>query len=308
MSPAIDGRLPSRQRELLLTHMTRCMACARSWHEMRAAQELALGLEPLCVGADFRTGLWERIGAGEGAPELALREPIPLASKVRYVAAGAAAAACMLAALHLFGGDDPTTLTTPAGAESAQLAAATGAPSNAPSPIFEVLPVNTQLAAQTGADACATVADRLRRRLPALEERPFPELRREVLSDAPELRSAIVLLRWMESERFLELPAETDAAITLLESVASRATEARDRSEIITALQPLRELDMRKLRTFKVPCCDGEPTFQREFSYRVITGAPWSHLFRLATPGAPPQGFEMLQQNRVFVLQWREGR
>lgn len=96
LSLCLDGRLPSGRRAMVMQHVARCDACATFQAELQAAQELALQLPRLAVGADFKTQLWERIRAGEGTPEAVFHEPIPLWTKVRYVATGAAAAAALL--------------------------------------------------------------------------------------------------------------------------------------------------------------------------------------------------------------------
>jgi hypothetical protein len=97
LSQCLDGRLPSGRRTLVMQHVAECQACAGFWSELQAAQQLILQLPTQRVGDTFREQLWERVRAGEGTPDAVFREPIPLASKLRYATTGAAAAAIVLA-------------------------------------------------------------------------------------------------------------------------------------------------------------------------------------------------------------------
>ncbi len=101
LSLCLDGRLASGKRALLMEHVDGCPPCAAMWKELQAAQSLALRLPKQRVSSGFRDQLWERIQSGEGTPEAVFREPVPLASKVRYILAGAAAAAAVLLALDV---------------------------------------------------------------------------------------------------------------------------------------------------------------------------------------------------------------
>lgn len=101
LSLCLDGRLPSGKRALLMEHVDGCEPCAAIWKDLQAAQSLALRLPKQRVSSGFRDQLWERIQSGEGTPDAVFREPVPLASKVRYLLAGAAAAAAVLFALDV---------------------------------------------------------------------------------------------------------------------------------------------------------------------------------------------------------------
>lgn len=96
LSQCLDGRLPSGRRTLVMEHVERCGDCGTFWNELQAAQQLVLQLPRESVGDDFREQLWARIRAGEGTPEAVFHEPVPIAVKVRYALAGAAAAAVVL--------------------------------------------------------------------------------------------------------------------------------------------------------------------------------------------------------------------
>lgn len=99
LSLNLDGRLPSGRHAMLMEHVDGCGPCATLWKELQAAQSLALRMPRQRVSSGFRDQLWQRIQSGEGTPEAVFREPVPLVSKVRYVLAGAAAAAAVLLAL-----------------------------------------------------------------------------------------------------------------------------------------------------------------------------------------------------------------
>jgi len=101
LSLCLDGRLPSGKRALLMEHVDGCEPCTAMWRELQAAQSLALRLPKQRVSSGFHDQLWERIQSGEGTPDAVFREPVPLASKVRYLLAGAAAAAAVLVALDV---------------------------------------------------------------------------------------------------------------------------------------------------------------------------------------------------------------
>lgn len=96
LSQCLDGRLPSGRRALVMQHVQQCGDCETFWNELQAAQRLVLQLPSERVSEHFREQLWERIRAGEGSPEAVFREPVPIATKLRYAFVGAAAAALVL--------------------------------------------------------------------------------------------------------------------------------------------------------------------------------------------------------------------
>ncbi len=100
LSQCLDGRLPSGRRAAVMQHADGCADCAAFWSELQQAQELILRLPRQRTGGGFREALWERIQSGEGTPPAVFHEPVPVATKVRYVATGAAAAALLLIAFH----------------------------------------------------------------------------------------------------------------------------------------------------------------------------------------------------------------
>lgn len=109
MSLAMDSRLPTGKRASLLRHIGECPSCSETWRAMLEARELTRALPVYDVGTDFRDDLERRIDSGEGAPDAVYRDPIPGATKIRYLASGAAAAAVLLFAWHIgSGGATPT--------------------------------------------------------------------------------------------------------------------------------------------------------------------------------------------------------
>ncbi|HLQ37505.1 MAG TPA: hypothetical protein VK348_06875 [Planctomycetota bacterium] len=107
LSQCLDGRLPSGRRTLVMQHAAGCAGCASFWSELQAAQQLVLRLRQPHVSGEFRERLFERIRAGEGTPEAVFHEPVPMATKIRYVLSGAAAAAAVLVAASLWQKDAP---------------------------------------------------------------------------------------------------------------------------------------------------------------------------------------------------------
>lgn len=101
LSECLDGRLSSGRRAAVMAHVESCAECAAFWSELQRAQQLVLQLPRERVGRDFREQLFARIAAGEGTPPAVFHEPVPLATKARYLLTGAAAAAAVLFAASL---------------------------------------------------------------------------------------------------------------------------------------------------------------------------------------------------------------
>ena len=112
LSQCLDGRLPSGRRTVVMQHVAECDGCATFWNELQQAQQLTLQLPRQHVSADFRQQLWARIEAGEGTPEAVFHQPVPLATKVRYLLSGASMAAAVLFGLMLLRTPAPTQPTT----------------------------------------------------------------------------------------------------------------------------------------------------------------------------------------------------
>lgn len=79
-----------------MAHTDHCARCAVAWDEMQEAQSLTFQLKPPPVAVSFRNTVWDRVQSGEGTPEVLLREPVNLTTKLHYGLIGAAAAAVFL--------------------------------------------------------------------------------------------------------------------------------------------------------------------------------------------------------------------
>lgn len=110
LSLCLDGRLPSGRRAIVMQHVADCEACDAFWSELQAAQALTLQLPKQHVSDGFREELWQRIRAGEGTPEAVFHEPVPLATKARYLLTGAAAAAAVLLFATWLGNDGASSV------------------------------------------------------------------------------------------------------------------------------------------------------------------------------------------------------
>lgn len=245
---------------------------------MRKAQDMVLSLPAATVSGSFRADLWERIRSGEGAPDLALREPIPFASKVRYVVSGAAAAACMLFVLHMARGEDAIEprASEPESVTEVAKAKVDASPSSA---YFGVVPITPQLAADTCVNTCATIVNQVQQGLPAIEDHSLPTMRGELMR----AREAAGMLLWMDGDGFVQLDPDTANAFVLLRKIASRAEQAEGPTELRRALEPMRGLKLHNLRNVLVRCCI-EPKFEQEFGQQVVSGAPWGGLFDIVVP------------------------
>jgi len=309
MSLALDGRLPSRRRTILFAHRDACAPCTRVWEEMRSAQDLALSLATQPVSASFRTDLWARIRSGEGAPEMALREPIPLASKVRYVMSGAAVAACALFVLHLTRGEEAAPSPVPERVDEVAKVDETAGEAIpiATSRDLGVVPITPQLATETCVNTCTTVADQLQAELPALGNSPFSVARRELLPKAYRAGEAAGMVLWMDEEGFVRLEDDQAHAFSVLLQIASHVERAQNPNELRLALEPVRTLEPRKLKNVFVQCCDIEPKFQQQLGLQVTSNnRGWRMLFNFVPGSAPASGLDaMLQGQQVWLIRVR---
>lgn len=153
LSQCLDGRLPSGRRAAVMEHAAGCQQCTAFWQELQQAQELILRLPRQRTGPEFREGLWQRIQSGEGTPPAVFQEPVPVATKIRYLATGAAAAALLLVAWRFATRDGGTPEQTPlthlprVANEGAGVAPAPGRLQPRPQPVDPVGTVPTGLLA-----------------------------------------------------------------------------------------------------------------------------------------------------------------
>ena len=294
LSLHLDGRLPAARRDALVERLFEDDDTARLQAEMERAQELALSLPRERVGAAFSETLWQRIRAGEGTPEAVFREPVSTATKLRYVAAGAVAAAALMfllrpwltppadAAIPELHNGQPTVvadgvLTIPV-AQDAEIPVDPPlvADAEAPTPtsgglrprrslspgaeLVSLTPSNMARATQLGTydavhELCLS-APRLEERVGAVAPR---DLVVELEPQIHRVRGLSDLLRWMQRENLATLPNDFDATLTLVERSVDRLELSRDKNEprwLVHAVDDLKELDPRPLRqNFQVQCC-----------------------------------------------------
>ncbi len=176
-----------------MEHVAGCSDCARFWEDLHGAQRLAMGLPQARVGSRFRDEVWQRIQAGEGAPDNIAQEPVPALAKVRYGLLGAAAAAVFILAVHY--GFRPGVVEPsgdPSGEELAKVAeplVTTPAPA-----VRDLTPAN--LAVHT-ANQVSMAARSLRHRSRTLTrvEQFQPEVIRDVREKIETMRSGLVMLK-----------------------------------------------------------------------------------------------------------------
>ncbi|MHC4078057.1 MAG: anti-sigma factor family protein [Planctomycetota bacterium] len=218
LSRCLDGRLQSHARARVMDHAARCSHCARFWEELKGAQELALGLPQAKVGPHFRDDVWQRIQAGEGAPDSIAQEPVPALTKVRYGVLGAAAAAVFILAVHYGVGNSPviqespevdpvatnTTDATKPAVPPRMMPRMTTPPAIMTPAVSELTPAN--LAAKT-AERVSVAARRLRDRSKNLtnpDDFP-PEVIRDVRREIETMQSGLVMLKQLRERFGIEL-------------------------------------------------------------------------------------------------------
>jgi anti-sigma factor RsiW len=300
LSLHLDGRLPSGRREKLLAHLADDEEAARLWEEMQAAQEQALRLPGHEVSREFHESLWQRIRSGEGTPEAVFREPVPMATRLRYLATGAAAAAALIACFHfLFRSEEATppaeqnVATVDARPDDTQDPAARASFALAP-----IAPVNPLTVARASQEGAIDGVQQLRRRLPEIEERiEVVEPRQLVVELDPLLdrvRGSADLMRWMHEERIIEMPGRLQAALELATRSVERMEEANMRNDarmLWIAVQDLKELDPDRLRAdFGVVCCKDPEEFLLRFREHVVHNRNAGRALRIEVLQAAPVG------------------
>jgi hypothetical protein len=187
-----------------MAHVDKCSGCARFWGELKAAQELVLGLPQAKVGSRFRDEVWQRIQSGEGAPDTIAQEPVPVLTKVRYGLLGAAAAAAFILAVHYGVGRSPAIQER----EVANTTTDATQPVDTPPPIAtptvtDLTPAN--LAART-AEQVSLAARSLRNRSKNLTNSSDfqPEVLQAVRRDIETMQNGLVVLRHLRQDYGIE--------------------------------------------------------------------------------------------------------
>jgi hypothetical protein len=263
LSLNLDGRLSSGQRRVLSEHLAGCERCASVDRELNEARDLALSLPMQRPSEGFREELWERIRSGEGTPEAVFREPIPLATKVRYFTTGAAAAGLLILAAHTL---RPRSVATPVpearSSRSAQPLAAGLAP---------VVPATPDRLASLVADGYTEAVQKLHAKARALEASQVPPEGLETLREqADRARRFAGLLRWMVDGKYLLLLQDDAASLRAIEMLGEQVYALRDADSLRRVLQPIHSLRVEQPRSFFCnPCVEDESGFYREFLRRL---------------------------------------
>lgn len=319
LSLNLDGRLSSSKRGALLDHLADCGACATLSDEMQSAHEMALSLPQERVGTDFTDTLWERIQSGEGTPEAVFDEPIPWATRVRYVASGAAAAALFLVALNWWSTATPTDSMTPTGEQTvaraeAQPFADSFEPQSEPeSSTGNAVPFATSVtqslqplgvAEHVQRTAVRTVNE-LQTRAPALRKRlnnePAPVVLREIQPLLLELKGAVNMMTWMVDSNMLDLPGALQAELRMAERGARLAAKANKDGNLAAALEQLDEVRTELLaQRFRVLCCDTTERFRNEVLDHLMLNPAGAQILNIGvyesdSMDGPSSGHRILQ-------------
>jgi hypothetical protein len=312
LSQNLDGRLPSGRREALLEHLAECAACTALSDDLQRAQDLALSLPAQRVADGFRTGLWDRIRAGEGTPEAVFQEAVSLWTKARYVASGAAAAAVLLLILGVFAKSDPSIdPIDPGSASPAPIAHAEPGPDaavdmetapvspmatlarlGAPRPMA---PMPVAEAAQLG---CVNSVRSLQQQVATLEPELGRLAPREVVTRIAEpvdsLRGAATLIRWMQDQDIIQLPGEFQAELRIAVNglqMIDRAARTDNVQELTLAFRQLREIDVGKLQhRFRVMCCQNPAEFLEQFRHHFVQNPDARRVLRVEISDDPAFG------------------
>lgn len=288
LSQFLDGRLPAGQREQLLERIAEDAEAARLLEEMECAQDLARSLPVHRVGRSFSETLWDRIRSGEGTPEAVFREHLPVWTRLRYVASGAVAAAMLIAAVQVLvpNGKQPAaeprpeavevaTMTPPAVADDGGARHRLRPVRSGYAPVFA--PILPETVAQAGQVECVQAVASLQRRAPRLEERlvevPPRQLVGELVPEIGRVRGSARIIRWMQSENLLSLPAEFETTLTETENILrgfERANTTNDVTEFRVAVRRLRDIEVSQLQQqFDLRCCMPAHEFHAELAEQV---------------------------------------
>ncbi|MCA8941484.1 MAG: zf-HC2 domain-containing protein, partial [Planctomycetes bacterium] len=289
LSLNLDGRLSSARRESLLDHLAECSACAHLADEMREAQQLALSLPHERISSGFHESLWERIQAGEGSPEATFHEPVPLTTRLRYVATGAAAAALFLVALNSIAPTEPEQPADTIGQPRTETVASAApvADSLRPAAVpstgrtlaqrvrLQANPINPTNVAQVAQQITIENVNYLQSRARDLEDQlqvaHAPAIRATLDEPLRELQSATHLMQWMSGEDFIHLSPDTEAELRVADRIFPMLQKAQDAESIRSALALLRDLNTANFsRRFSVVCCDTQQDFLDRFRDQIL--------------------------------------
>ena len=310
LSLNLDGRLSSGQRQLLLAHLDECAACRQIDGELNAARELALSLPTQSVSAGFREELWERIRAGEGTPEAVFREPVPLATKVRYFATGAAAAGLLIAAAVFFRPADDTKPTTESPLAQRDRGGLTPRPvgpvvNSATLDLPGVASATPDRLATLVTDSYADAVRQLRARVDDFESgsSASPQFITHLRDDANRAQHFAGLMRWFVDRNYMMLPQDEAAGLATIELVGQQVRGVDDADSLRGVLRPLQNIRVDRRSFFCSPCVQDEASFFREFATHAQGATDGINEFRIevvveeSSPGS--------KQNRFILMRLR---
>jgi len=188
-------------------HIAQCSGCARFWEELKAAQEIVLGLPQAKVGSHFRDDVWQRIQSGEGAPDTIAQEPVPVLTKVRYGLLGAAAAAAFIVAVHYSVGSSPVIQEPP------EVEIANDTTNGTELPVVPRPSATPAVADLTPANLAVTTAERVSQAARSLRNRSKnltnisdfqPEVMRDVRQQIATVQNGLVILKQLRKEFGIE--------------------------------------------------------------------------------------------------------
>ena len=290
LSRCLDGRLASSARARVMDHVGACSGCARFWNELKAAQELALNLPLARTSGDFRDDVWQRIQAGEGAPDHIMEEPVPAMTKMRYGLIGAAAAAVFILAVHFgFGGegnpipDEPgpvARIDPPIRGNQPEIDpnVIPTIPTGPTGPAINVL--NPQSLAVQTADQVQSAARSLNRRsryitrIEQLEPRMLPELRTQIRR----LHNGVKLLEHLRNKGWVKVDnAKARDCLTHARTLLQFEDDLDKPERLLRTLRALSNCSLDRLGSqimFTRPSHDVEPNDFGQWIWRRLKAEP----------------------------------
>jgi hypothetical protein len=272
LSLDLDGRLPQSKRQAMSRHVAGCAPCTTVRTELERAREVVLGLPVQRTGAAFRSGLWRRIESGEGSPDAIFRDPVPLPTKVTYLALGAAAAAVAILAFNLWGGRKPVARSDEAGVPAIAKSDARPTPGQLQPRGREPFSV-VALTPDRLADLVTENYSQSVQRLATLTANGGAEKRQwleELHSEATQAAGYGKTVQWFMERNLVKLPPEDAADLRTVLVASQKAQSYDDPDTILAVLAPIRRLQADRLTSyFCNRCVDDESTFFWEF---------WRHL------------------------------
>jgi hypothetical protein len=295
LSEFLDGRLPSGRREQLLERLATDPEAAVRLRELEGTQALARALPTQAVGPEFTDTLWERIRAGEGSPDAIFRAPLPWTTKIRYVAAGAAAAALVLTLSKFTTTSAPSDTTTervataPSGSQGGLRPYEPGLLARSP----VLAPLRPETVAQAGQFECVEAVSALQSRtldvVQAIDEVDPREVVVELDPFVGRARGSAEIIRWMQRADLVKLQPQFDTTLALTERILERfhrANSQNDAQLLRVAVEDLQELEIEGLRQkFDIVCCTSPEDFLQDLREQIQRSADVRRALRFVVTG-----------------------